>query len=160
MNILFLNTSKDTGGAAIAASRISHAIEKKGIQTVFICRKESKINFFRFIWERLVIFISNGFNRGKVFQVSIANTGTDISKLDVVKNADIIHIHWINQGFLSLRDLKKLIALGKPIVWTMHDMWPMTSICHYAWGCNRYEKQCGRCLFLNSLKESDLSSII
>ncbi len=159
MNILFLNTTPNTGGAAIAASRIAKAVEKKGIHTDHLYRPENRISFLRFLWERLIIFTSNGFNREKLFQVSIANTGSDISKLDVVQNADIIHIHWINQGFLSLTDIKKLIALRKPIVWTMHDMWPMTGICHHSWGCKRYQTQCGHCPFLHSNKESDLSTI-
>ena len=43
----------------------------------------------------------------------------------------MIHLHWVNQGFLSLSDIKKLVNTGKPIVWTMHDLWPATAICHY-----------------------------
>ena len=150
MNILFLNTTPNTGGAAIAASRIAKAVEKKGIHTDHLYRPKNKISFLRFLWERLIIFISNGFNREKLFQVSIANTGRDISKLDVVQNADIIHMHWINQGFLSLTDLDELFQLGKPIVWTMHDMWPCTGICHHSRECEKYQTRCNSCPFLRS----------
>ena len=117
----------------------------------------SRWNFIRFVWERLIIFICNHFRRKPLFQVSIANTGTDLSDHPLVKAADVIHLHWINQGFLSLADIRKLALIGKPIVWTMHDMWPCTAICHYSFGCERFKKECGECPFLSSSDKKDLS---
>lgn len=145
MNILFLNTTPNTGGAAIAASRIAKAINKKGVHTDFTYRPNGKISFIRFVIERLVIFLSNRFSKKNLFQVSIANTGIDISKIQKVEEADVIHLQWINQGFLSLSDIRKIIATGKPIVWTMHDLWPATGICHYPGNCHRYEDKCIKC---------------
>ena len=86
-----------------------------------------KKNFARFVWERFSIFYSNKFSRNNLFAVSIANSGIPIANHPVVKDADILHLHWINQGFLSIREIEKLTRLGKPIVWTMHDMWPATA---------------------------------
>lgn len=119
------------------------------------CRR--LLNKVRFVWERAIIFFANGFNRRGLFQVSIANTGTDISRLPIVREADIIHLHWINQGFLSLRDLRALQRLGKPMVWTMHDLWPATGICHHAYTCDAYRTHCGACPFLNSRRKTDLA---
>lgn len=176
MNILLLNTSERTGGAAVAASRCMAALQKAGVGCRMLVRDKHtnnpdvlsvndsfisrKINFIRFAWERLILFLCNHFNRPDLFRVSMANTGNDISRMPVVKEADIIHIHWINQGFLSLSDLEALAGLGKPIVWTMHDMWACTGICHHARACEKYKIQCGTCLFLNSRKERDLSTKI
>ena len=39
---------------------------------------------------------------------------------------------------LSLKNIEKILASGKPVVWTMHDMWPCTGICHHARECTRY----------------------
>ncbi|MDD4636271.1 MAG: glycosyltransferase, partial [Bacteroidales bacterium] len=39
---------------------------------------------------------------------------------------------------------------GKPIVWTMHDMWPCTGICHHARECNGYYSDCASCPFTAS----------
>ncbi|MDJ1500292.1 glycosyltransferase family 4 protein [Xanthocytophaga agilis] len=72
-------------------------------------------------------------------------------------NPDIIHLHWINHGFL---DLKALQAFRKPIVWTLHDMWPFTGGCHYSNNCDRYKHTCGACTVLGSTKEKDLSHYI
>ena len=93
--------------------------EEDWIETVEKGRCSHLLNRIRFYWERAVIFLHNHFNRSQLFRVSIANTGTDISRLPCVREADVIHLHWINQGFLSLNDIKQLAALGKPIVWTI-----------------------------------------
>lgn len=117
----------------------------------------SKINFVRFLWERIVILFFNGMSRKNLFKVSIANTGVDLVHNLFVKDADILHFHWINQGFISLSEIKNQILLGKPVVWTMHDMWPCTAICHHSWGCEGFTKNCGMCPLLKSRKEKDLS---
>ena len=157
MKVIFLNTSERTGGAAVAAGRLRQALNRMGVQVDLLVREDTWLNRFRFYWERLVIFLCNHFNRKNLFTVSIANTGKDVSHHPLVKDADIIHLHWINQGFLSLKDIRALVKLGKPIVWTMHDMWPATGICHYAWECKRFYEICGKCPFLKSNQQKDLS---
>lgn len=176
MKIVVLSTSESTGGAAIAANRLMKALIANGVETktlvlskqtddenvVSISSSFIKRQFIRlnFLWERWIIFIHNRFTRKNLFKVSIANTGFDVSRHPLVKDADIIHIHWINQGFLSLKGIRKLLQSGKPVVWTMHDMWVCTAICHYSWTCERYTDRCGNCPFLNSTKENDLSHIV
>lgn len=176
MKVLLINTSERTGGAAVAAGRLMKALQKAGIEVNMLVRDRQtgapdvytvstsgfrrRINRLRFIWERLVIFVCNGFNRTDLFRVSVACTGTDISRHPQVRDADIIHLHWINQGFLSVSDLKKLAGSGKPVVWTLHDMWPCTGICHHARECDHFTGSCGKCFYLNSTRSKDLSSRI
>ena len=71
-----------------------------------------------------------------------------------MKSADIIHLHWVVDGFLSV---DQIAGLRSPLVWTLHDMWPFTGGCHYAGACDSYEKECGRCPQLGSSKAHDLS---
>ena len=166
MKVLLLNTSERTGGAAVASNRLMRALQKQGIEVKMLVRdKQSQnkdidsintnwimryLNRFRFYWERLIIFLANHFHKEELFRVSIANTGADISRHPWVQEADIIHLHWINQGFLSLKDIQKLSLLDKPIVWTMHDMWPCTGICHHARECIFYHTLCKQCFYLQS----------
>lgn len=173
MNLLLLNTSERTGGAAVAANRLMVALQKAGIGCRMLVRDKKtsnsdvlsvncsfiapKVNFVRFAWERFIIFLSNKLSRKNLFQVSIANTGTDISELSIVKKADILHLHWINQGFLSLNDIERLIESGKPLVWTMHDLWPATGICHYPDTCLRYQTECRDCPMQIGLPLLDLA---
>lgn len=75
---------------------------------------------------------------------SLAYPGCDLSELDIVRDADIINLHWI-VNYQSLTTLQKLFALGKPVVWTLHDQWAFTGGCHYSVGCKKYEKDCSVC---------------
>ena len=88
-----------------------------------------------FLLERLSIWRKLHFSKKHLFDIDLANTGFDITKMREFKEADVIHLHWINQGMLSLRGIKKILDSGKPVVWTMHDVWPATAICHYTKGC-------------------------
>lgn len=159
MKVVIINTSECIGGAAVAAGRLGKALKQSGIQVEKLVRKGTWLNRFRFYWERLIIFLYNHLNRKNLFAVSIANTGTDLSGYPSVRDADIIHFHWINQGFLSLKDIEALVKLNKPVVWTMHDMWPCTGICHYARDCEKFQTECESCFFLKS-KGKDLSTFI
>ena len=49
--------------------------------------------------------------------------------------------------------------LGKPIVWTLHDMWAFTGGCHYAGECDHFMHQCGNCFFLKDSGRADVSHI-
>ena len=157
------------GGAAIAAYRLMEALKSNGIKAKMLVRdkqtdqitvvalKKSWRRVWQFVWERVVIWAANGFSRKNLFAVDIANTGTDITSLPEFRQADVIHLHWINQGMLSLKDLRKIIDSGKPVVWTLHDMWPFTGICHYAGTCTKYTTCCSQCEQLLKPHRKDLS---
>jgi glycosyltransferase involved in cell wall biosynthesis len=91
------------------------------------------------------------------FAFSTACIGEDISKNKLVMEADIIHLHWVNQGFISLNGIEKLLKLNKPVVWTLHDMWAFTGGCHYSNNCNHFMKECGNCHFLKNPSSKDIS---
>lgn len=169
MRVVIINTSERIGGAAIAASRLAEALKNSGIKVKMLVRdkqtdhvgvvalKKSWRKIWQFVWERLIIWKTNQFKRENLFAVDIANTGTDVTSLPEFRQADVIHLHWINQGMLSLKDIRKIVESGKPIVWTMHDMWPITGICHHAESCTRYTGQCHTCPLLHKGHKNDLS---
>ena len=174
MNVLIINTNEDKGGAAIAAMRLIQALNKNGVSAKMLVLKSSQKNGhatpleisiivkclarFRFLWERFVIFLNNRFSRKYLFRVSIANTGFDLSEHPLVKQADVLHLHWINQGFLSLKSIGKLLKLNKPVIWTLHDMWACTGICHHARDCEKYTTKCHACFYLKSRFSNDLAT--
>ena len=169
MRVLIINTSERMGGAAIAAGRLMDALRNNGIQAKMLVRdkqtdrvtviglKKSLWKIWQFIWERIVIWKANHFKKHNLFEVDIANTGTNVISLPELSQADVIHLHWINQGMLSLKDIRRIIESGKPIVWTMHDMWPFTGICHYAGDCDKYTSHCENCPILYKGNKKDLS---
>lgn len=172
MNVLIISKSDIHGGAAIAAYRLMNALKSDGenVKMAVFDKKSNnpdviqvgnKLNNQRnFYFERGTIFIHNKLNRENLFAISIANTGVSITELDEFKNADVIHLHWINQGMLSIKEIGKILQSGKKVVWTMHDMWPFTGICHYAGSCTAYTSGCGLCPYLKTDNINDLSHTI
>lgn len=160
MRVLIVNTSERIGGAAIAAGRLVEALKNNGIKAKMLVRekqtdrlsviglKKNGWRVWQFIWERVLIWKENRFKKHNLFAVDIANTGTDITAIPEFQAADIIHLHWINQGMLSLNDIRKILQSGKPVVWTMHDMWPCTGICHHARECDKYHQECHHCPYI------------
>ena len=66
----------------------------------------------------------------------------------------LVHLQWIGGGMLRIESLARL---GRPLIWTMHDMWLFTGGCHYDEGCGRFAESCGRCPALRSSGPWDLS---
>ncbi len=169
MKILIVSTSDIHGGAAIAAFRLKNALRSEGENVTMLVidkcsdhpdvipignKQNNKWNFYR---ERGTIFLHNKLSRNNLFDVSIANTGASITHTPEFKEADVVHLHWINQGMLSVKEIERILASGKKVVWTMHDMWPFTGICHHAGACSNYETSCGMCPYLVSPSRNDLS---
>ncbi len=157
MRVLIVSTSERTGGAAVAARRLMDALNNHGVKAKMLVRDKQSDSLtvvglkgqwrqqWAFLWERFVIFLHLHFNKKRLFEIDIANAGTDITRLPEFREADIIHLHWINQGMLSLNGIRKILGSGKPVVWTMHDMWPATAICHLTLGCNQFKTACHHC---------------
>jgi len=172
MKVLLVGKSTHIGGAAIASYRLMETLRESGLDVKMLVQDGGEddadvfsttrsmpkrwSNFTRFVMERL-LFLRHEKNKEVRFLFSMANTGERLIRNKLIKEADIIHLHWINAGFLSLASLKELLDLGKPVVWTFHDMWAITGGCHYALSCERYKQSCGDCLYLKKPGKKDLS---
>jgi glycosyltransferase involved in cell wall biosynthesis len=173
VRVLIVNTSERTGGAAVAANRLMMALNNNGVKAKMLVRdkesdsltvvglpKSPMLNW-HFLWERLVIFFHCRFSRKHLFEIDLANSGSDITKLREFQEADVIHLHWINQGMLSLSGIRKILKSGKPVVWTMHDIWPATAICHLTLNCRNFTTHCHNCRLLPGKgSSSDLSTSV
>jgi glycosyltransferase involved in cell wall biosynthesis len=172
LKILHLSTYDTFGGAAIAALRTHEALVKAGLENDFLVQKQSenapyvhslsdgylqkKLASGRFAWERLA-FLPFEKDKSVRFAFSPADVGMDISHRKIVLQADILHLHWINFGFLSLKNIRQLLDLQKPVVWTLYDMWAFTGGCHYSAGCLNFQTHCHDCPFLKNPSANDLS---
>lgn len=159
------------GGAAVVTYRLMQALAHEGVRARMLVFTKitsdpdvavvgsRSIRGIKFMAERARIMLANGFNRDDLFKVSIANTGYAIDRHPWVRESDVVVLSWINQGMMSLSDIRRL-AQKKPVVWTMHDMWCLTGICHHAHDCTRYRGECGCCPFLHSSRPNDLSHTV
>ncbi len=173
MRVLIVNTSERTGGAAVAAHRLMEALNGNGVKAkMLVGTKESDSLHvceipcrgrmcWHFLWERLCVWMHLHLRRRHLFEIDMANAGSDITRLPEFLEADIIHLHWINQGLLSLSSIRRILESGKPVVWTMHDIWPATAICHLTLDCERFKTACQYCRLLpGGGAASDLSATV
>lgn len=169
MRVLLVNTSEYTGGASIAANRLMKALNRNGVEAEMLVRDRKSQNprvvslpaspFLKakFLWERFCVMLSNRLSRENLFALDPATCGNDITRLPAFERADVIHLHWVNQAMLSLADIRKIVESGKPVVWTLHDMWACTGICHQADTCEGWLHSCGHCPLLKAGGTHDLS---
>ena len=171
LRILHLNASS-SGGAFVAAQRLNDALNGlDGISSEHWVFDGGEGGFH--LWANTWIkkkwafglhalekldFLRFEANKSIRFAFSHGRTGINVSNWQAVKDADIIHLHWINKGFVSLNGLENLLGLGKKIVWTCHDMWPFTGGCYHPRGCDNFTRECGNCQYLKQPSQSDLSS--
>ena len=170
MKVTLLNHSDTLGGASVVTFRLMQALRDEGVDAQMLvlsktsdsesvtqlCSRRRRNRAF--LSERLNIFLRNGFSKANLFKVSTATHGVSLISHPLIAEADVIAINWINQGMLSLDELEALTQLGKPIIWTMHDMWCLTGVCHHALECDNYKAQCGNCQFIsNGRRKNDLS---
>lgn len=102
----------------------SSCLPIKFVQKIF-----RKIGFFKTRYETIRDKYSKFINSGiasayYTFPVS----EYDLSQNPLVKEADIVHIHWV-ANFLDFESFFK--NLNKPLVWTFHDINPMYGGFHY-----------------------------
>lgn len=173
MKVAIINKSDSTGGAAVVSLRLAEALRRQGVDvSMLVAEKRSSLPFvhsaasrpaleFPFLAERLRIFFANGFNRETLFKIDTASDGLSLSRNPMVRDADAVMLNWVNQGLLSLKGVRKILALGKPVIWTMHDMWNFTGICHHAGLCDGYKNACGDCPLLGKrCSPGDLSNTV
>ena len=166
MNILILSTNDIQGGAARATYRLHQGLHDIGIASQMLV--QTKLSDDRTVispqtklekgWAKIrptldaipLQFYQQRDRTPYSVQWLPDRIPSKIAEID----PDIIHLHWINAGYLNIETIAKF---NKPIVWTLHDMWAFTGGCHYSGECDRYNQSCGSCPQLNSKRDWDLS---
>ena len=170
MKILHLSMADVKGGAAKAAYSLNAALNSAGIESSMLVQEkhgnDPNVRTFvgsplkkamygeRYLLDYLSIRFLTIQSRGRF---SFPYFGSDVSRHPLVREASVVHLHWINGGFFSFRTFEQLAATKKPIVWTLHDMWAFTGGCHYSGGCEKYMTECKDCPSLRIRGERDLS---
>jgi len=161
MNVLLLNTYAH-GGAGVACRRLLDGLRanqpaaQSAADQFDLLTAADVGSRWPFYAERLT-FLPYERDRSVRFAFSPANFGKNLSQHPLVQRADVLHLHWVNQGLLSLRGIGQLGALGKPMVWTLHDTWAFTGGCHIFTDCDRFRQSCGHCPYLRQPAADDLS---
>ena len=176
MKPLLVNTSDMQGGAARAAYRLHRGLQEIEVPSIMLVQKKSSndasvigpkatirgprssmwnsMAIGRYIVDRFPLIY---YNHSSFHQIDWSpqwlpnNIHKKINKMD----PDVVHLHWICQGFVPVQEVAKI---EQPLVWTLHDMWAFTGGCHYNGVCDGYKNKCGKCPQLGSNKGNDLSN--
>lgn len=111
-------------------------------------------NFMKKALEKFIPLLFGGRFNSALSPGLVGLSNSQIKKL--VQDGDIIHLHWINAGFLKLSSFK---GINNPIMWTLRDMWPLTGLCHYSFECDHFREKCGKCPKLKIACDKDLSRL-
>jgi glycosyltransferase involved in cell wall biosynthesis len=160
LNIAIVNTFDVQGGAARAVYRLHKGLRQIGEECRMVVRFKKSVDDAVFAIDVKnddnnvdETFLLNAVQESYInsHRTDISNTiftlpypGYDLSKLSYIQKADIINLHWVAY-YQSPVTLQKLFALGKPVVWTLHDQWAFTGGCHYSAGCKKYTLDCSAC---------------
>lgn len=140
MKVLLVSQSDIYGGAAIAAYRLHRGLTKLGVDSEMAVMDKYSEDF------RIMCIQSRFGKLADKIRIRIVPKIVKLQKTanynphsinwfpnDIVEKinqfkVDIINLHWIGQEMIKIEDLKKI---GRPIVWTLHDMWPFSGAEHY-----------------------------
>lgn len=136
MRILHINQFDSGNGASWAMNRLHHALRDEGVDSRMWVqrsfREKEHIVADNTLFSRLRPHLENlakvSIGKRGDYQYSTAWLKRIKIPWEEINSADVLHLHWINGGFIPLELLKEF---KKPIAWTFHDMWAMTGIRHY-----------------------------
>jgi glycosyltransferase involved in cell wall biosynthesis len=171
-SILHLSLSDLEGGAAKAAFKTHRALVDAGHSSTMVVRsKVSEADDVRAVtpqtpWQsrrrRLRARLPGGqarlpeatatfnfdlppdFDTGSLFRVP--PDGVDVVCLHrITRFLDVHRIHAVHEHY------------RRPLLWVLHDQFPVTGGCHFALDCRGFTERCGRCPQLRSDDPDDLS---
>lgn len=172
MRVVHVSTQDITGGAARAAFRLHTALLEAGVDSKMLVRNKasslpSVVEYrppgltarlresirFRYLYSALDRYRPTRPAHVEDFD---DDRTPHIDALGSLPACDVVHLHFIS-CFIDHRSFLRGLPADVPVVWTAHDMAPLTGGCHYDAGCSRYLDACGKCPQLGSTVEVDLS---
>ena len=150
MKILIISYS-DSGGAGVAALRLHKALVSEGGDSRLLCFNKSSdapgvIMVQKPLWGRVLEHLPFPLWNNKYRKtarlvdrdyecVSFPESIDYITNHPLVKEADVINLHWVG-SILPYKTFFKNV--NKPIVWTLHDMNPFLGCAHFSIDVSRY----------------------
>lgn len=136
LKVLHLSTYDTNGGAARAAYSLHRAMLSEGLNSqMWVARKGSSDPTVHERGSRLFRLTSAADRQLWRLQRSPLETWRSPARFACLtakeinrSDANVVNLHWITDGFLSIEEIGKIT---KPIVWSMYDMWPFSGTEHY-----------------------------
>jgi hypothetical protein len=175
LKIAVVNTYEAHGGAARAAQRLHRALISAGAASTMVVAARSSddptvrvvdrdhgllADAARWMTRRHAAELNQRFLRsgGDPNEPLRLDRATGYGALpSALRGVDVVNLHWV-ADFVDAAMVSALAETVAPVVWTMHDMLPMTGGCHYDAECGRYTVGCGFCPKFKSRSAGDPTS--
>lgn len=156
MNILYLNTTYQCGGAEKVTSQLFHGMKSRGHQVYQIVSYDTRNSALpenvHVLYASRLMRIFNRMITGNHGNRSlhIWYSRRYIQRFIKKNKIDVIHLNNPHDNFLGIDDIAELAEIC-PMVWTLHDFWAMTGHCTYPHGCDgRWKNGCQVCSCLGN----------
>jgi glycosyltransferase involved in cell wall biosynthesis len=183
MRFLHFSTSDGPGGAGRAASRLHAALQKAGNDSSMLVRSRAADKVRPALGGRprdaddrgvRVVPTSSLVAQFRRLQRHVPAVGVPRSKFtfnfdlsrgihwqrvlrSVAPPPDAVCLHWVAE-FLTSKAIRQIHHhFHCPLLWTVMDQEPITGGCHYSFGCQGYQRQCGHCPLLDRPSIGDWS---
>jgi len=174
MRIVHISTFDVLGGAARAAFRLHKGLIRLGHESLFFVAQklssDETVKAFlppQYLPSRLFAMFHREFSKRKLAPYrntrpegyelfSTLPTHNSKAMLRQIPDCDIVNLHWV-ANFVDYQPFFTVMPKRTPVVWTFHDMNPLTGGCHYDEECGKYAQGCGACPQLGSDDPKDLS---
>jgi len=145
MKILMLHRGDgDAGGAQVQMNRLRGGLKGRGVDARVLCREkllaDSVVLPFRPRAERWLEKVTSRAGLNDIHLISSFRA----RQLPEVADAELIDLHCLHSGTFSYLAIPSL-AVDRPVVFTLHDMWALTGHCHASLDCTRWKTGCGKC---------------
>jgi glycosyltransferase involved in cell wall biosynthesis len=154
MSVVHIGTADNAGGAARAAFRIHTGLQRANypskILAMFSVQPPSPdidcIPRQKTLFERAYKLAINSVEEWTGLENQILPWKRQFLSHPSVRESRIVHLHNLHGGFFSQKIIPEL-ARRKPVVWSLHDMWPLTGHCYYPemFDCSKWKTGCGEC---------------
>jgi glycosyltransferase involved in cell wall biosynthesis len=162
MKILMVNTEFNRGGAAQIARTLFQSLNKKSkFEGYFAYGRGEKADYERTIkFDYLPEVYFQGLLT-RCFGLQGYGSWFSTKKLEkyiIKEKFDLIHLHNFHGYYLNLDFIKFLGRLDIPVVWTLHDGWPITGRCAYWFDCEKWKEGCEKCSDLSRYPKTFIDS--
>jgi glycosyltransferase involved in cell wall biosynthesis len=162
MKTLIINTEFNRGGAAQIARTLFHSLNRKSVfECFFAYGRGEKADFNR---TTKFAYLPEVYFQGlltRCFGLQGYGSWFSTKKLEkfiIKEKFDLIHLHNLHGYYLNMDFIKFLGRLDIPVVWTLHDGWPITGRCAYWFDCEQWKTECKKCPDLSRYPKTFIDS--
>ncbi|MFQ3662502.1 MAG: glycosyltransferase [Chloroflexaceae bacterium] len=150
---MILSDWETRGGAAVAASRLAAGLVTAGARVTRLVAfpdgqphpwQTEYLGAAGFLLRRAARRVASPGLRAILDRLARPGAETALRRALLRLRPDVVHLHNLHGGAGAGWSPRLLAVAGEhaPVIWTLHDMWPLTGRCVYSHTCDRFVTGC------------------